>query len=235
MVFKYILVTVLSFVTLTTAVYAQNKSDTDRLFRDYITQNKFYMSQIALKADRVFALTYPTCDKPIQTTRLTPIVIIPRVFEKPKYEVDEKKIYEFSTINPSHGQWVERALLNACGKVAQINLLVTAYDLNKIPEIYPLMNGQTKVEIIDQSKAEEIVKAEVKAGTKCQNNSFVVDTKFMGFRDPESNSVLSKTDKNVGWVEQWTVNACDSDHIVNFAVLPDPRTRYRYVAKIKSN
>lgn len=217
-------------------VQAQSANDSDKLFQNYITQNKFYMSQIALKADRVFKLTYPTCESEIKTTRLKPVVIIPRIFEQ-KISRDDDNLpkYKFVNIHPSRGQWIERAILNACGKVAQINLLVTAYDLNMVPEIYPLINGQTKVEIIDQSKAESAVKAEIKSVSKCQSNSFIIGSNFMGYRDPEFKASLSRTDKNAGWVEQWIVNACDKDEIVNLAVLPDPRTRYRYVAKIKGN
>lgn len=235
MIVKYSLMGLIVLCLSAAPLWAQQKENSDRLFQNYITQNQFYVSQITLKSERVFQLTYPECASDIKVTRLKPTVLIPRIFDKEKTKQDAPSQYEYSNIHPSHGQWIERSILNACGKFAQINLLVTAYALDQIPDIYPLINGQTKIDIIAQSKAENIVRQEIKSATKCQSSSFIVGTFFMGFRDPSSNATLSKTDKNAGWVEQWVVNACDKDTVINVAILPDPKSRYKFVAKIKDD
>jgi len=134
--------------------------------------------------------------------------------------------------HPYHGQWVESAIGKACNQSSRFNLLVTAYDIKRMPLLHPLINGKTLIEPLGQSKAEQAIKKILTVSKNCRTTTAVMDTTFLGYKT-QDNKRLSIDDNNLGWFEQWIVDGCGSIETINLAILPDPKTKYRYVAKVK--
>lgn len=199
-----------------------------RFFEQYLIHNKAYTSAVNKKFNTIFTHTYPDCKKTPKIIRLKPEIISPAHFSQNN---KEKELSELSKANPEYGQWVEKAKLNGCGKQTNINLLSVAHFPEQSPLLYPLLNGQTKIPPIYQARAEEIVFNTIQDSNNCPTSSIVTNTHFLGYRSKENKSI-AKDNQNLGWFERWSVEACDSETLVNLVVLPDPRTQYRYIAKI---
>jgi len=236
---KFIITLIFAFLIFQGFALAQNNVQRD-LYNNYITKNKNYTAQLHLKNDRIYKLSFPDCDEDIEKKRYQPMMLINPQFIIPNKDEDTKLSNDddddsntANNLAPNHGQWVERTLAMACGSSAQINILTTAYNYNETPTHYPMLNGQTKIDLIFQNIAEEKAKEAVKSQSNCYSDVFIVDTKFLGYRQ-SANNKLTIENNFQGWLEQWKVRACNQIQTVNIAVLPDPNTKHRFLAKIEA-
>jgi len=198
-------------------------------FKNYISANKNYTNTLTQKFSDVFKYIYPDCDQDIQFQRLNPRILLQPYFT-PIESVEMKG--DFSNLTPHIGQWIETTTVNSCGKSLRLNLLTTAYSENKPPILHPLINGKTKIEPLNQSLAENSVSKSLTEARNCRTSKTVINTSFLGYRSSDKNKLMPDNE-NLGWFERWTVNACNKIETVNLAILPDPRTKHRYVAKVK--
>jgi hypothetical protein len=203
-----------------------------KLFNDYITLNKTYVTKLTHKHHQIFKHTYPECHNTITIKRLKPQIKIKAFFETPKDISDDVDISSLS-YHPAHGQWIEKAKLGACGKTIISNNIVIGYSSSRVAEISPLVNGQTRIDPIFQRKAEAAISKALKTPTiACHSEILAIDTQFLGYPSQNTNALVP-SDDNAGWFEKWTVTACRKTHDVNLAILPDARTTYRYLARIQ--
>lgn len=210
---------------------ADNASDPHKeLFLRYVAANTSYNNAISDKSMRLFSLTFPECQAVATLKRLTPRVII-----TPRYDGlgldDINRPYTFENVNPTQGQWVDRSLITGCGQTAQFNYIASAYDIDKIPTLYPILNGQTRIDIIDQPQAEKAVHDKIQSSTSCQKRPTVLGSIFLGYNDGTQGG-MAETNKNRGWYERWIVRACDTPYAINLATVPDGSQRYRYIIQI---
>jgi len=210
---KYLLI-VFSLLLFSAPISAQSISDN---FKTYIIKNDIYTQALDKKFKDMFEYAFPECNQNIEITRLNPKTLLPFI------HLETQNVIE---THPHHGQWIESAIGGACDQSSIFNLLVTAYNSEKEPVLYPLINGKTQIDPLAQSNAEQ----SVYNALDCRTTKIVMNTKFLGYRS-EDGKKLSVDDNNLGWFEQWIVDGCNSIQTVNLAILPDPKTKYRYVAK----
>ena len=249
---KHFILTLL-LVTLSTFAFASSEDDTEA-FTLFLKDNKEFHSLLNLRSERVFRLTYPTCVDPVNITRLQPTILLepikrPERAPAPEDDTTEEKAVlidgntqvaqEFEETEdqknapaPIYGQWIERVTIQSCDQKSLINHLVVAYTKNS-PVILPLINGRTKLDAIDQPFAEKaIIERLKKLERPCDTLPFTVDSNIIGYRARDGKS-LQKTDDGYGWFERWTIRACGANYQANIAILPDPQTRYKYIARLK--
>jgi len=227
---RFVFILMICLLSVVGDAHATNAQE--KLFFQYIKNNQFYTNQLEIKSKRIFRLGYPDCTAMASYVRLNPKILTPYQFTvKARTDEDTSPIH-FNALNPSSGQWVERARIMACGESAIINTLVVAYDTDQPPLIYPLLNGQTHIDIKFQSRAENVAFREIQSKTGCSDRGLILNTSLIGYLSAEGNS-LSATDNNAGWFEKWTVEACTETYDVNMAILPDPRNQFRYIANLQ--
>jgi hypothetical protein len=206
---------------------AQAQTVYDQAFTKFITEDIQYNTDLKIKAERLARLTLPQCNQDlIEIQRNNPEIKLQPQFIKSQNS-DDKDI-----VGPSRGQWIEKIDVDFCDDQIKVNLLATAYDLNARPSLLPLLNGNTKIVLYDQMEAEEQVKQTLKNSTQCNAKAFITNTQFLGYRPEKTGEPLTQINNNRGWIEQWTVNACNQNFTVNLATLPDPETQYKYIAQI---
>jgi hypothetical protein len=215
---KIIIASVLFIITVSGSLYAE----TPKALSNYLLNNDAYNIRLKSKQDRLFGLTYVDCERIENTKRVTPKIISQVLFPR---EVTKAS-------HPSEGQWVDRVIIEGCGQETQFNFLATAYDIDKVPELYPLVNGQTKIDIIFQRNAVNAVMETLKDQKICNDKGFVIGSRLLGYRQVNGGG-LAREDQNAGWFEQWVVDACHESHTINLAILPDTTTQYRFVAQVK--
>jgi len=227
---------------------ANAKSDNIQ-FQKYLTTDKGYSAHLKDKVSRAFKKTFPGCQaaptqkrkKPLLLTSIkmpteTDLEIRKKALES---ENEKSKNRPKDTKNlpahPKYGQWIERFQTNACGHQVDINILANAYNINDLPATFPLLNGETKVSIIEQPRAISSVKTAANKSIKnCFSSPLIINTHFLGYRNPKD-GILSDTDKNNGSFERWIIKACDKDHAVDIAILPDAQNQFKYIARIRGN
>lgn len=223
-------------------------------FDDFVTQNTEYKNLIAHKAERIFRLTHPQCQDPVKTIRVHPHILLQPAerVERPdgpkddsQKDVDAVQLRNVHAQSgnelkgttppaPAYGQWIERINITACGRSSLINQLIVAYT-GETPMIYPLINGQTRLDPIDQPFAEAAIVERLKKLDKpCDVMPFTIDSNIIGYRTEDGRSI-KKEDTGYGWFERWHIRACDTYYQANIAILPDPKTRYRYVARLQTD
>lgn len=199
-------------------------------FSEFIRGNKEFHSLLNLKAERVFRLTYPDCHDSVKLIRVEPSILVEPVIRPTVESADENE----TRLNgvPIFGQWIERVNVQGCGQTALINHLALAYQPD-LPVLLPLVNGQTRLDPINQPFAEEAVAERLqKMDTPCDSRAFTMHSHITGYRD-ETGTKIVTDDKGYGWFEQWQVRACGEIHDAVIAILPDPDTRYRYIARLQ--
>lgn len=204
------------------------------LFLRYLTDNPDYNVYLRSKLDRLFKISFPQCDSVNSVQRLTPKILTPVSFRDNKSDQVEKEPItpdQFYKMHPSNGQWIDRSLVTGCGQTTQLNMLATGYDIASTPEIFPLLNGQTNIEIIDQRNAESAVSASLAEGVGCYEPVFVLGSVFLGYKSADNPS-LTKENQNAGWYERWVVRACNTARSINLAIVPDGKTRYKFIARL---
>lgn len=222
---------ILLFIISSLISVSANASDTQKkIFKRYITTNAQYKEQIKSNSTKIAKLTFTECQNDIDYARLKPTILIEPVFSKR----DEKKedTDTNNPLHPSYGQWIERSIVTACNNKIIINHLVIAGHEKNSPTFFPMVNGRTKIDQIYQSRVLDMITEKLRQNDKkCHGKIFTMDTNVMGYRNPATNA-LSETDHNSGWFERWVIKACDQSYNINIAVLPDPRTTYRFIVRI---
>ena len=216
MIIRLFIFMTLFFIVTPSAMAAENKA-----FNSYITKNDAYKTDLLSYQSLLTQKAFPTCtEQPALERRLVPIILA------------EPKVREN---NPSEGQWIERAVFKTCGNDIQINVLTIGFSDESLPTFFPSLNGQTKIDPIDQPHALNAINVEMgnRKISQCATDPIIKDTKFLGFRGPNGKSLV-EDNQNTGWFEQWSIALCDKNVDVTLAVLPDPERRYRYIARIKN-
>ena len=213
----------IAFLLIPSMSYAQTNDGNNTLFLTYISRNTDYTAELNRQAKKLFKLSAPSCEAPETTKRLKPTVI-----EDPRLSYPKNP----SDINhPSHGQWIERIQLAGCGLTIQHNFLTTAYNSNALPVMSPLLNGQSRIQPIDQQRAEDAVKKSIRS-SGCSQSTFVLGAKFLGYK-AKNQLAITDTNQNSGRFEEWIVDACNAHKTVNVAILPDSKIRVRFIARVK--
>lgn len=198
-------------------------------YKNYISTNKNYINALKNKQTNIFKYIYPDCNEEVIFKRLNPKILLqPYFISKENIEIVDDNLNS----NPHIGQWIESTIATSCNESTRLNILTTAYNENEFPIFYPLINGKTKIKPLSQSLAEDVIYQNVTKIRDCRTSKTVLDTLFLGYRSSDKNK-LKPNNQNLGWFEQWTVNACNKIETVNLAILPDPKTKYRYIAKIQ--
>ena len=105
---------------------------------------------------------------------------------------------------------------------------------NESPIVLPLINGRTLLDPIDQPFAERAIAERLQKLEKpCESQAFVMDSNIVGYRSKDGQGI-GETDMGYGWFENWTIRACETEYSANVVILPDPKTRYRYIARLKN-
>ncbi len=202
-----------------------------KIFKKYITTNKEYEEKVKVHNEKIVKLTFPKCQDDINYARLKPSILVEPVFFNTKNKKQEETIVN-KNFNPSRGQWIEKSMVTACGNKTIVNHLVVAEHVENTPTFFPMINGQTKINQIYQSRVIDMIVEKLRNDkTKCHGKIFTNNTGVIGYRNPETNA-LSKTDHDSGWFERWIIKACDKSYDINIATLPDPKTTYRFIVKI---
>lgn len=222
----------LSFGTPALSQEAETKTPTanEEYFDKFVAENKVFQSQLTLKAERIFRLTYPECEDAVKLGRAKPTILVTPV----QRNALARSINPDVNLDgvPAFGQWIERITVQACDKQALINYLAVAYELD-LPVLLPLVNGQTLLDPIDQPFAEAAISERLKKMPQpCDSQLTVLNTMPVGFRDKTGEMVI-QDNQGYGWFEQWQVRACGNVHDAVIVVLPDPRTRFRYIARLQ--
>lgn len=199
-------------------------------FLKYLIENPDYNAALNDQIEKVFKMTFPSCEIVDGSKRVKPKIIVPPHFYNENSRAIKMNI-DVTTMHPEYGQWVDKMIVRGCKQTTQVNFLVTAYSLKETPVIHPTLNGQTNLQVMDQSDAENAVKQELLTAKGCTDNIFVLGSIVLGYKDPNS-SGMSKTDLNHGWYERWVVEACSAYHSVNLAILPDGKQRIKYAVQI---
>jgi hypothetical protein len=202
----------------------------EKIFKRYITTNTSYKEKIKLNNDKIGKLTFSECHGDINYTRLKPNILTEPVFSKTKNKQNKNDTNNYP--HPSHGQWIEKSIATACDEQTIINHLVVSGHEQNTPTFFPMINGQTKIDQIYQSRAIDMIATTLRGHeSRCHGKLFIKNTGIIGYRNPKTNTI-SKTDYNNGWFERWIVSACDKSYDINVASLPDPRTTYRFIVRI---
>lgn len=196
--------------------------ETPSLFKEYITKNSIYIEKLNQKAEDIFKYTFPLCEEKIKVSRLKPTILL-----SSKMVPTQDSLID----HPDHGQWIESSMISGCAQKIKFNILSTAYNSSSPPLLHPLINGRTKIEALNQSKAEQAIRETLRTSRNCRSSKTITNTTFYGYRTPNPQK-LSAENQNMGWLEKWDVDACGKTESVNLAILPDPRTKYKYVAKV---
>lgn len=228
------------------------ETEEPEFFTNFVKNHKEYHNNIRFKAERIFRLTYENCENnlaysyPIQQILIDPVERDVNNFNVKQVDIDSGEEFpdgfdeepkEDTNNNdappaPIYGQWIERLLVQGCDQTLPVNLLIIAYE-GKNPVILPLINGKTQLDPIDQPFVEKaIAERLVKQERPCELAPFVINTDLVGYRSASGSGLIPK-DEGYGWFEKWTVRACDRKFDANIAILPDPKTRYRYIARLK--
>lgn len=202
----------------------------EEYFDKFVTENKLFQSQLTLKAERIFRLTYPECEEAVKLGRSKPSVLVAPVQRNalarsinPEIDLDGV---------PAFGQWIEHVNVQGCGQQALVNYLAVAYEMD-LPVLLPIVNGQTLLDPIDQPFAEAAISDRLKKMPQpCDSQLFVLDTMPAGFRDKTGKMIVTENE-GYGWFEEWAIRACGHVHNAVIVVLPDPRTRFRYIARLR--
>ncbi len=229
---KKILTVATLLCAISTPSWSQNNTPLP-LFDSYIKSNTLYIATVENKFKNIFSLAAPDCNNEVTIKRLKPQILVSPTFNL-NNDIQRDKDDNSSTNNnnhPDYGQWIEKSVVSGCDTSIRLNVISIAYDSNSIPSVYPLMNGRTRIDPIHQIMAEKSAHDTLRNTTECSVKGMIHDTQFIGYRT--ENNTISETDQNLGWFEQWTIKACNTNHAINMAVLPDPRTRYRFVAKVR--
>lgn len=220
---KFLLFSI-AFILTPYAVSAQTLSQ-------YLINNQEYIQSIDKKFTSIFLRAYPDCNNEIKIKRLKPKEIVKTHFSFDDFE-DKDNFKELNKRHPEYGQWIEKAIGHACDKKIRLNILSIAFNSEKKPLVYPLLNGRTNIHPLYQSTAQMAVDKILTNNKNCRSPNVVIDTQFLGYRSLE-NKTMTPKNQNVGWFEQWVVDTCNIKKTVNLAVLPDPRTQYRYIAQVR--
>lgn len=242
------------FLLLFPVTLAAASDDDAEAFSSFLKNNQEFHGLLNLRSERVFRLTYPSCVDPVKIIRRQPTVLLepikrPERAPEPEDDGSQKKavlidgntqvVQEFEETDdqkefpaPIYGQWIERVTVEGCNNRSLINHLVIGYKQNR-PVLLPIINGQTKLDPIDQPFAEKaIVERLKKLEHPCDTAPFTIDSGIIGYRT-EKGASIQKTDAGYGWFERWTIRACNANYQANIAILPDPQTRYKYIARLK--
>ena len=202
------------------------------LFLRYLTNNPQYNTQVRTKINRLFEITFQDCGTIDSIQRQVPEIILTPAFRSDSLERNNKTgLLNFNDIHPTHGQWIDKNVVKGCGKTTQLNILATAYDLEKTPSMFPAVNGQTRIAIIDQANAEKAIAEKIDTQLDCFDSIFVLGSRFLGYKKANDNSITQQ-DENSGWYERWVVEACNDYLTINLAILPDPENRFEFIAQI---
>ena len=218
-------------------VFAQDGASTDTgniLFTRYLTDNVQLNAALRGKLERLFQLTFKDCETLETIERLKPGIILKPSFHDPDNQNEGENVSDFTRSNPAYGQWIDRSIVKGCGRETQLNILAIGYENAHVPELLPVINGQTKLEIIDQDNAESAILKKLSETAGCYDPIFVLGSRFLGYRDAD-NTKISKSDQKAGWYERWVVEACNAYHEINLAILADGETRFRFIAQIANN
>lgn len=225
-----LLLSLLAFLLWNTHYAEAETSPQKKLFLEYLVENKAYNRTLKAKSQQIFAVTFPDCKTIDTVKRMTPRIIMPPRYDGLTLE-EINKPYTFETVNPSGGQWIDRSLIEGCGRKTQVNYIVTAYSLDALPVMYPAINGQTRISLIEQDKAEAAIHEKLRSAKNCRERPMVLGSLFLGYRTAD-NRGTSEENKNRGWFERWVARACDMTHVINLAILPDSTEGYKYVTQI---
>jgi hypothetical protein len=219
-------------------------ANNNTLFQNYLAQEESYIDRVNHEAKNVFNSSFPECDAEINLQRRKPITLTNIKMKSKAAAKDLKRRnlrrgenIEFDDdiiiVHPEYGQWIERLWAEACDKRININLLVNGYDFENYPVIYPMMNGTSKIAIINQDKAFEAVKASIRQVVKnCSGSVFVRDTFFLGYRDVETRQIMEEDSGN-GWFEKWSIFTCNKNYEADIVILPDAKTEYKYLVRMR--
>lgn len=220
--------------------YAQStsvKNPQTKLFEQFITRDKQYIALLKLESERVFQVGLPQCEDALEYTRIKPNILLTPKFIIPKKinnQEDDSHSNDKEEIKPSHGQWIEKAIIKGCGQTIQTNQIITAFDSKEHPSILPLINGQTKIPVIFHDTVEKLIKEKIEQPpTTCHSDIFIKNTGLIGYRSEDGQKLLQEN-QHRGWFERWIIDACRAEHSLTIAVLPDPKTHYRFIVKILS-
>ena len=220
-----------ALMTLSIPAYGDTKS-----FDTFISTNTDYKNTLDLATKRVANITYPKCPSEARITKraqtiLTPIKMPPKE-EEPKDTAQEKNTQTPKNIFPLYGQWIERVLTQTCDTPTVINHLAVAYGEQQ-PILLPLLNGKTRLDVIEQPIAEIAIAERLKKQSKpCDSKAFIINTNAIGYRTKD-NKGITKKDQGNGWFEQWTLRACETNYDANIAILPDPKSKHQYIVRLK--
>jgi hypothetical protein len=249
---KFIYVTLLIVFLFPMTVKAEDKPE-KTFFQNYIENDKEFEKLLILRSERVFRLTYPNCVESLRHFRAPQTILVEPVKREvakimieddnpdkdetgnqadKNTEDDEEIPIEVEHPAPLFGQWIERVHMKGCDEQILINHLTVAYSEEK-PVILPLINGMTKLDPIDQPFAEKAIIARLqKLDKPCDSMPFIKNSQVIGYRTNDGNSI-QKEDQGYGWFERWTIRACNTNYNANVLIMPDPKTRYRYIARLQ--
>ncbi|PCH99351.1 MAG: hypothetical protein COB76_05970 [Alphaproteobacteria bacterium] len=221
-------------------------------FDKFIKENEEFEHSLNLKIERVFRLTHLNCVSSLKIERQKPSIISMPI-ERPTFKdadpdtmrkkdtiIENRIVKKDTAINdddknapsPAYGQWIEHNIVTGCGETTRVNSLVVAYS-DLMPLIYPLLSGKTALDPIDQPFAEQSLMTRLKKLERpCEGTPFVSNTDLVGYRI-KSGKAISQEDTGYGRFERWDITACDTKYSANIAILPDPKKRYRYIARLK--
>lgn len=209
---------------------AEEKDDAIVYFDKFIRENKLFHNQLNIKSERMFRLTYPECQESVKLARVEPNILT-KPIQRTGMEEDVNPNINLDGV-PIFGQWIERVNVQGCDKTALINHLALAYPVD-LPVLLPLVNGQTQLDPIDQPFALDSIALRLKKMPKpCDGQLFVINSMLAGFRDNSGTAIVNE-DMGHGWFEQWNVRACGDVHTAMVVILPDAKTRYRYLARLR--
>ena len=212
---------------------AQDNSEFDNeLFLRYLSDNQEYNDYLQEQLAQLFHLTFPQCETIEASKRLVPDIILTPAFRGDDVTAFvHNKANNFGDLNPTYGQWIDKTIVKGCNQTTQLNFLATSFSLFKRPVLHPTINGQTKIRVMDQEAAEKAVTAKLFSETGCTDSIFVMGSLVLGYKNPDSDEI-SSTDLNRGWYERWVIEACNTYHSVNLAILPDGKKRFEYIVQL---
>lgn len=234
---RFLFLIFLGFIGLPALAQDMIEETPEALLTLYRTGNSDYQKMRSEEILRLYALLQPECTpEDILTKPLDPVITeAPQFLKKIPRDSDGNLQKDDVTVFPSGGQWIERSLVKGCQDDTppiRLNFVATAYDPEALPVLYPIVNGETKIESELQTLTERAIQNLLSgAPVYCQSMPFVKNTVFIGYRSQDKTG-LAQDDQNRGWFERWDVTACRKDFTINLAVLPDRRARYRFVPKI---
>lgn len=203
----------------------QEEQSPEDLLLLYMAKNKAYEQVVQpLIKQNILTISYK-CTEPQSAQRLTPHVFEPVTFPAKTFEDESYK-------HPTYGQWQDRIEITACGQSYIFNFLAVAAPYGP-PAIFPLVNGESMLDPIYQSQAEQKAAEAINEHDHnlCEGGgqTLVSDTKFLGFI--QEDRTLGAEDAEKGWFEEWTIWYCRDVRTARIAVIQRKNLSFEIFAR----